>query len=223
MKVEKVIVRSIKSNGDRWLAVKACLLDSGVPKCLIERYMGTDANTESKRDVIATLEKEGLRFHRNPDIKFSHLCSSLSFYKALKKIKSSNKTTMLMNDDRRLTIPFCELQELLSKLPDDAKVFQPQWYLHCEEMKDFPYVKVRFLEPYSPFAKGFLTPSNDVLVFTPEGASWACEKILAFSHRKRAGYCFCDGEIHDGVYTSIVQLAAEIGGQGYWKSGHGGH
>lgn len=130
---------------------------------------------------------------------------------------------MLMNDDRRLTIPFCKLQELLSELPYDAKVFQPQWYLHREEFACYSPIKVDFLEPYSPFAKGFLTPSNDVLVFTPAGASWACEKILAYSHRKRAGYCFCDGEIHDGVYTSIVQLAEEIGGQGYWKSGHGGH
>ena len=223
MKVEKVMIRTIASNENRQWAVKACLLDSGVPKCLIEEYMGFDANTTSKRDVIAKLERERLCFHKNPDIKFSHLCSSLSFYKALKKIKSSNKTTMLMNDDRRLIIPFCELQELLSKLPDDAKIFQPQWYLHCEEFACYSPIKVNFLKPYSPFAKGFLTPSNDVLVFTPEGASWACEKILAYSHKKRAGYCFCDGEVHDGVYTSIAQLAREIGGQGYWISGHGGH
>ena len=120
----------------------ACLLDSGVPKCLIERYMGTDAKTESKRDVIATLEKEGLRFHQNPDLKFSYMCSSLSFYGALEKIRMSNKTTMLMNDDKRLTIPFI-LQELLAKLPYDAKVFQPQWYLHPDGYETFSaYEKV---------------------------------------------------------------------------------
>ena len=222
MKVEKVMVRNIESNGDRWLAVKACLLDSGVSECLIERYMGTDANTESKRDVIATLEKEGLRFHQNPDLKFSYMCSSLSFYGALEKIRLSNKTTMLMNDDKRLTIPFCELQELLAKLPYDAKVFQPQWYLHPEDTKHFPYVKVCFLKPHSPFAKGFLTYSDDVLIFTPKGAAWACEQIRSKSACYKAGHCILKGK-SEGLYTSINQLTAEIGGQGYWKSGHGGH
>ncbi len=224
MKVEKVMVRTIESNENRQWAVKACLLDSGVPKCLIEKHIGFDAKTTSREDLTAKLEEKRLRFHKHqPSLRCSHICSSLSFYEALKKIRWSNKTTMLMNDDRRLTIPFCKLQELLSKLPYDAKVFQPQWYLHPEEFACYSPIKVNFLEPYSPFAKGFLTPSNDVLVFTPEGAAWACEKIRAYSHRKSAGYCFCDGKIHNGVYTSIVQLAEEIGGQGYWKSGHGGH
>ena len=222
MKVEKVIVKSIKSNGDRQLAVKACLLDSGVPEYLIEMWLGVDAKTASREDVIATLEKEGLRFHENPNIVWTHVCSSLGFYQALMQISSSNKTTMLMNDDKRLTIPFCEFQELLFELPYDARVFQPQWYLHPEEMQDFDYIKVRFLEPYSPFAEGFLAYGDDVLIFTPEGAAWACEQIRANSQHYKAGHCICRGK-SEGLYTSINQLTAEIGGQGYWQSGHGGH
>ena len=224
MKVEKVMVRSIKSNKDRQLAVKACLLDSGIPKCLIDIYEGTDANTDSKRDVIARLEEEGLRFHQNPDLKFSYMCSSLSFYDALKKISLSNKTTMLMNDDKRLTIPFCEFQELLSELPYDAKVFQPQWYLHPEDEKYFPHFcveKVCFLKAYSPFIKGLL-PSDDVLVFTPEGADWALKQIRNNSRTHRAGHAITKSK-DKGLYTSKNDLTAEIGGQGYWKSGHGGH
>lgn len=223
MKVEKVMVRTIENNGDRWLAVKACLLDSGVPECLIERYMGFDAKTHPKEDVKARLEQEGLCFHQHdPPLKFSYVCSSLGYYEVLKKISLSNKTTMLMNDDKRLTISFCTFQELLSKLPYDAKVFQPQWYLHPEDMQDFPCIKVQFLEPYSPFARGFLTYSDDVLIFTPEGASWACDQIRSNSRYYRAAHCICRGE-SEGLYTSINQLTAEIGGQGYWQSGHGGH
>ena len=222
MKVEKVIVKTIKSNEDRQLAVKACLLDSGVPECLIEMYVGVGARTASKEDVIAELEKEGLRFHENPNIVWIHVCSSLGFYQALTQISLSNKTTMLMNDDKRLAIPFFELQGLLSKLPDDAKVFQPQWYLHPEEMQDFDCIEVRFLEPYSPFAEGFLAYGDDVLICTPEGAAWACEQIRSTSACYKAGHCILKGR-SKGLYTSINQLTAEIGGQGYWKSGHGGH
>ena len=216
------MVRTVKSNKDRQLAVKACLLDAGVPECLIKEYMGVEANTACKEDVIATLEHEGLRFHENPKLKFSHLCSSLSFYEALKKISLSNKTTMLMNDDKRLTMPFGELQELLAKLPYDAKVFQPQWYLHPEEMPAFPYIEVRFLEAYSPFAEGFLAYGDDVLIFTPKSAAWACEQIRSKSRHYKAGYCILKGK-SKGLYTSKNDLTAEIGGQGYWKSGHGGH
>ena len=234
MTVEKVIVKTIKRSCDRQLAVKACLLDSGVPKCLIEMFVGVDANTASREDVIATLEKEGLRFHENPQkITWTHVCSSLGFYQALTQISLSNETTMLMNDDKKLTIPFCELQELLSKLPYDAKVFQPQWYIHREDERDFPGKfprKARFVkrdnddlyEGYSPFLQGFMTLSDDVLILTPEGASWACEQILANSKRYKAGHCICNGE-SEGLYTSKNDLTAEIGGQGYWTSGHGGH
>ena len=193
MKVEKVIVKTIKSNEDRQLAVKACLLDSGVPECLIEMYVGVGARTASKEDVIAELEKEGLRFHENPNIVWIHVCSSLGFYQALTQISLSNKTTMLMNDDKRLAIPFFELQGLLSKLPDDAKVFQPQWYLHPEEMQDFDCIDVRFLEPYSPFAEGFLAYGDDVLICTPEGAAWACEQIRSTSACYKAGHCILKG------------------------------
>ena len=221
MKVEKVIVKTIESNRDRQLAVKACLLDSGVPKCLIEMCEGVEARTASKEDVKATLEKEGLGFHEKK-IGWIHVCSSLGFYQALTQISLSNKTTMLMNDDKRLTIPFCELQELLSELPYDAKVFQPQWYLHPDEMQDFDCIEVRFLKAYSSFAKGFLAYGDDVLIFTPEGAAWACEQIRSMSACYKAGHCIFKGK-SEGLYTSINQLTAEIGGQGYWKSGHGGH
>ena len=221
MKVEKVIVKTIESNRDRQLAVKACLLDSGVPKCLIEMCEGVEARTASKEDVKATLEKEGLGFHEKK-IGWIHVCSSLGFYQALTQISLSNKTTMLMNDDKRLTIPFCELQELLSELPYDAKVFQPQWYLHPDEMQDFDCIEVRFFKAYSPFAKGFLAYGDDALIFTPEGAAWACEQIRSMSACYKAGHCILKGK-SEGLYTSINQLTAEIGGQGYWKSGHGGH
>ena len=221
MKVEKVIVKTIESNRDRQLAVKACLLDSGVPSCLIEMYEGVDASSASKEDVKATLEKEGLGFQEKK-IGWIHVCSSLGFFQALTQISLSNKTTLLMNDDKRLTIPFREFQELLSALPCDAKVFQPQWYLHPDEMQDFDYIKVRFLKAYSPFAEGFLAYGDDVLVFTPEGAAWACEQIRSRSACYKAGYCILKGK-SKGLYTSINQLTAEIGGQGYWKSGHGGH
>ena len=123
---------------------------------------------------------------------------------------------------KRLTIPFRELQELLSKLPDHAKVFQPQWYLHPDEMQDFDCIEVRFLEAYSPFAEGFLAYGDDVLIFTPEGAAWACEQLRSKSAYYKAGHCILKGK-SEGLYTSINQLTAEIGGQGYWISGHGGH
>lgn len=81
MKVEKVMVRTIESNENRQWAVKACLLDSGVPKCLIEEYIGFDAKTASTERVIAELEKKGLRFHEHqPPLAFSSICSSLSFF-----------------------------------------------------------------------------------------------------------------------------------------------
>ena len=129
---------------------------------------------------------------------------------------------MLMNDDKRLTVPFCQFQELLSELPYDAKVFQPQWYLHPDEMCDFDYIEVRFVKAYSPFADGFLAYGDDVLVFTPEGAAWACEQIRAESACYKAGHGILRGR-SKGLYTSLNQLTAEIGGQGYWDSAHGGH
>ena len=225
MKVEKVIVRTIKRSKKRQAAVKACLLDSGVPKCLIEMYMGFDAQEHSEEDVGGRLKQNGLYFHQQaPPLQFSKVCSSLSFYKALEEIRWSNKTTMLMNDDKRLKMPFCEFQELLSELPYDAKVFQPQWYLHPEDEKDFPHFcveKVCFLKAYSPFVKGLL-PSDDVLVFTPEGADWALEQIRNNSRTHRAGHAITRGK-SKGLYTSKNDLTAEIGGQGYWKSAHGGH
>lgn len=225
MKVEKVIVRTIKRSKKRQAAVKACLIDSGIPEHLIEIYMGVDAQGQSEEDVEAILEQNGLYFHQqDPTLKFSYVCSSLSFYKALKEIRWSNKTTMLMNDDKRLKIPFCEFQELLSELPYDAKVFQPQWYLHPEDEKDFPHFcveKVCFLKAYSPFIKGLL-PSDDVLVFTPEGADWALDQIRNNSRKHRAGHAITISK-SKGLYTSKNDLTAEIGGQGYWKSAHGGH
>ena len=62
MQVEKVIVKTIKRSRDRQLAVKACLLDSEVPKCMIEMYMGVDAKEASEEDVKAILEKERATF-----------------------------------------------------------------------------------------------------------------------------------------------------------------
>ena len=232
MKVEKVVVRTIKRSNDRQAAVKACLLDSGVPEHLIEMYMGYDAR-DGVLAVIAKLREKGLYFDKIPNVKDSHVCSSLGYYEVVKMISLSNKTTMLMNDDKRLTIPFCQFQELLSKLPRDAKVFQLQWYVHLDDEKDFPYTFPRkpcfvkmingdLYEGYSPFLKGFMTLSDDVLVLTPEGASWACEQIMGHSRRYRAGRCICIGE-SEGLYTSKNDLTTEIGGQGYWKSAHGDH
>ena len=230
MKVEKVMVRTIESKRDRQLAVKACLLDSGVPECMIKMHMGYDGTTDCEEDLRVTEEKvdevlaaEGLRFREN-EKKFTHTCSSLSFYQAFKQISDSGKTTMLMNDDKRLKIPLYELQELLSELPDDAKGFQPQWYLHPDGEYDFDYIKVRFPEGlrYPPFVHGFLADGNDVLIFTPKGATWAYEQIHAKSACLRAGDAVLRSE-SEGLYTSLSQLTAEIGGQEYWESGHGGH
>ena len=234
MKVDKVMVRTIKSNKDRQAAVKACLLDSGVPECIIKWHKGDDAigdpKGKKKPQVIAEIKAKGLSFHvkreDGEELSYSHLCSSLSFYKALEKIRFSNKTTMLMNDDKRLTIPFCQFQELLSKLPYDAKVFQPQWYLHRDIISILPPPKFDFVEAYSPFAKGFVTNTDDVLVFTPEGAKWALGEINKYSGRFKAGDCICRdkcGSEHEGLYTSKNDLTAEIGGQGYWESGHDDH
>ena len=233
MKVEKVVVRTIKPSKDRQAAVKACLLDSGVPKHLIEMYMGYEARDSVPPIVTAKLREKGLYFDKISNVEPSHVCSSLGYYEAVTKISLSHKTTMLMNDDQRLTIPFCQFQELLSKLPCDAKVFQPRWYVHQYDEKDFPdkfprqpcFVKTindELYEGYSPFLKGFMTLSDDVLVFTPEGASWACEQIIQHSRRYRTGRCICIGE-SEGLYTSKNDLTTEIGGQGYWKSAHGGH
>ena len=224
MKVEKVMIRTIKSNGDRQLAVKACLLDAGVPECLIKMYMGYETCNGVPPTVTAKLRVKELYFDMIPNIGPSKVCSSLGFYEAVKEISLSDKTTMLMNDDKRLTIPFCQFQELLSQLPYDAKVFQPQWYLHPEDERCFPHFcieKVCFLKAYSPFIKGLL-PSDDVLVFTPEGADWALEQIRNNSRTHRAGHAITKGKCK-GLYTSKNDLTAEIGGQGYWKSGHGGH
>ena len=229
MKVEKVIVKTIKRSTDRRAAVKACLLDSDVPECLIEFYYGIDAKCAKKDSamgnlVIGELEKCGLHFHESENITWPHVCSSLSFYQALMKISQSDKTTMLMNDDKKLIIPFYEFQVLLSELPSDVKVFQPQWYLHPDEMDHFNYIEVRFPEgiQYPSFVHGFLAYGDDVLVFTPEGAAWACEQIRAESACYKAGHCILRGK-SDGLYTSKDQLTAEIGGQGYWKSDHGEH
>lgn len=236
MKVEKVMVRTIKSFKHRQLAVKACLLDSGVPKCIIDWHEGYDsvADPEERRkpQVIAKIRDKELSFHvfeerkEGEELSYSHLCSSLSFYEALEKIRWSNKTTMLMNDDKRLTIPFCQFQELLSKLPCDAKVFQPQWYLHRDVIDRLPPPQFDFVEAYSPFAKGFVTNTDDVLVFTPKGAKWALGEIKKYSGKFKAGDCICRekyGSKYEGLYTSKNDLTAEIGGQGYWQSAHGGH
>ena len=225
MKVEKVMVRTMRRSTDRQCAVKACLLDSGVLECLIEWHFGPDACVVSEPEVEMELERESLCFHKNPNIKkFSHVCSSLSYYQAFAKICESDKTTMLMNDDKKLKIPFYELQALLSELPCDAKVFQPQWYLHPDDMDDFDCIEVRFPEGlrYPSFVHGFLADGDDVLIFTPEGAAWACEQLRAMSNCYRAGRCVLKGK-SDGLYTSKDQLTAEIGGQGYWDSAHGGH
>ena len=219
MKVEKVMVRTMKRSENRQWAVKACLLDAGVPECLIKMHIGPDSKFEKRKNIKARMKRKELRFYKNPEFSRGHLCSSLSFYEALEKISLSNKTTMLMNDDKKLLIPFCQLQELLSELPYDAKAFQPQWYLHEEGhgMAPFKYVKVRFVQPYSPFAYGFLGHGDDVLIFTPKGAAWACKELRENSKRYRAGECILKGK-SKGLYTSINQLTAEIGGQNYWQS-----
>ena len=234
MKVEKVVVRTMKRSKKRQAAVTACLLDSGVPKCLIKMYMGYDARDKDTVSKVKTkLREKGLYFDKIPDINDGHICSSFGYYKILKKISKSNKTTMVMNDDQRLTIPFCEFQELLSQLPCDAKVFQPRWYVHEEDVKCFPgkfprtpcFVKTiddDLYKGYSPFLEGFMTLSDDVLVFTPKGASWACKRIDQYSRSYRAHWCICLGK-SEGLYTSKNDLTAEIGGQGYWESAHGGH
>ena len=58
MKVEKVVVRSIESSKDRQAAVKACLLDSGVPEYLIEMYMGYETCNGVPPVVTAKLAGE---------------------------------------------------------------------------------------------------------------------------------------------------------------------
>lgn len=223
MKVEKVVVRTIKRFNNRQAAVKACLLDSGVPEHLIEMYMGYDA-CDGIASVIPKLREHGLYFDMIPNIGDGHVCSSLGYYEIVRMISLSNKTTMVMNDDQRLLIPFYELQELLSTLPCGAKVFQTRWYLHCNEMRKFGNsFEGSFPEkPYTRYVKGFLASGDDVLIFTPEGAAWACEQMCRRSADLKAGHCIIRNRC-DGLYTSINHLTGEIGGQGYWESGHEDH
>ena len=91
--------------------------------------MGYDA-CDGIASVIPKLREHGLYFDKIPNIGDGHVCSSLGYYEIVRMISLSNKTTMVMNDDQRLLIPFYELQELLSTLPCGAKVFQTRWYLH---------------------------------------------------------------------------------------------
>lgn len=56
------MIRTIKGNGDRQLAVKACLLDSGLPECLIKMYMGYETCNGVPPTVTAKLRE--MKCHR---------------------------------------------------------------------------------------------------------------------------------------------------------------
>ena len=217
--IESVQILNLKERGDKWRACLAGLYDAGVDPSIVQRQDALCAKTLEKTNMQSLLESGGIYPSERKDHKLTEMCCDYGLCQMLRRAVRENKTSIIMLDDRRITVPFSELNKLVASLPD-LKILQLEWYTW--KTGDGCYVTP--IAHKSRFAYGLMAHGIDACVYTPEGAEWSLDQVDKFRDAKleQALRIDVDSEIergHEaGFYTAISPLSAEMGGHEFWGS-----
>ena len=112
-----VLVQNLIKRDDKRLVFKSHAHHALIPEySFYEAIDGTDSND----DMLAHLNSdEGVAFHKRPKATPGQIAADLTYFKMLKQIAAGDKSTLILLDDQRLTVPWHELQYILQILPDD--------------------------------------------------------------------------------------------------------
>lgn len=212
VKVDCVQVLSLRRRMDKRMACVGCLRDAGVPADIIHWHPGLDARETPEDQIIELLDIAGYPFYKREKVSWGEICCDYSYVKGLQEIASGRQTTMFIMDDRRLLVPFAELQRELSVLPP-FKVCQ----LECYTRKSGDSYTVTPLAEKSRFSEGLIACGIDSCIYTPDGAQWALRQIAKYPKVTVERALRVDPDFN-GLYTAIHPFTAEIGGDGYWDS-----
>lgn len=217
--IESVQILNLKERGDKWRACVAGLYDAGVDPSIVQRQDALCAKTLEKTNMQSLLEGGGIYPQYRANDKLTEMCCDYGLCQMLRRAVRENKTSLIMLDDRRITVSFSELNELVASLPD-LKILQLEWYTW--KPGDGCYVTP--IAHKSRFAYGLVAYGIDACVYTPAGAQWSLDLMDRFRDAKleqvlRLGADLEGGREQDiGLYTAIAPLSAEMGGHNFWGS-----
>ena len=190
--IDRIYMTTLERTPERHEACFDKLVNQGVPPGMIYKHMGIDnLHFATTREMVEwTIQEKGWTFFEtfleqgfHNEILIAGLGQSLSYFEAFEHSMDTEKTLLVISDDRELSCQFPKLVEaLLHELEDFYMVSISADYMwvpnaeggHLEYIINTLKTHEMQPDPGCQFIRGMQTPT-DQFVISPEGAAYFFE------------------------------------------------